>query len=109
MKKYKVKITAQAREQLAEIRSYIAYSLLAPTAAKNTVSAIVKEIKSLDSMPARIKLTSEEPWRSLGIRRMLVKKYYVYFWIDEKSGSIRVTSIVSAARNQREQLENMKL
>ncbi|MBQ9347437.1 MAG: type II toxin-antitoxin system RelE/ParE family toxin [Oscillibacter sp.] len=109
MKRYEIEITPQAEKQMAEIRSYIANILLSQSAAQNLLSVLRREIQSLDYMPARIKLTSEEPWRSQGIRRMLVKKYYVYFWIDEDNNCIHVTSVTYAARNQREQLENMKL
>ena len=109
MKTYKVRITRQAREHLRGIKKYIAEELLAPDAAKNTIAAIKKEIKSLDKMPERIKLTEEEPWRSEGIHRMRVKNYYVYFWIDDENDRVQVTSVVYVARNQAAQLIIMQM
>ncbi|MBQ9436989.1 MAG: type II toxin-antitoxin system RelE/ParE family toxin [Lachnospiraceae bacterium] len=109
MKTYTVRITRQAREHLRGIKKHIAEELLAPDAAKNTISAIKKEIKSLDKMPERIKLTDEEPWRSEGIHRMRVKNYYVYFWIDEENSKVQVTSVIYVARDQAAQLVLMKM
>ena len=63
MKIYTIRITRQARG----IKKYIAEVLLASDAARNTVSAIKKEIKSLDKMSDRIKLScrGENPTGSI--------------------------------------------
>ncbi|MBR1693271.1 MAG: type II toxin-antitoxin system RelE/ParE family toxin [Lachnospiraceae bacterium] len=108
MKTYTIRITRQAREHLRGIKDYITNTLLAPEAAQNTVSVLKKEIKSLSEMPERMKLTEEEPWHSAGIRRMRVKNYYVYFWIDEANRKVQVTSIICVARDQAAQLEMME-
>ncbi len=109
MKTYKVRITRQARNHLREIKAYITEMLRAPGTANNTISVLKKEIKSLSEMPERIKLTDEEPWRSEGVRRMRVKNYFVYFWIDEENGKVQVTSVVYVARDQAKQLEIMDM
>ena len=108
MKKYTVRITKQARDHLRGIKAYIANELLAPDAAQNTIATLKKEIKSLSEMPERIMLTDEEPWHSEGIRRMRVKNYYVYFWIDRDKSKVQVTSVIYIARNQTAQLELME-
>lgn len=109
MKNYTVRITRQAREHLREIKSHIANELLAPGAANNTIAALKQKIKSLSQMPERIKLTEEEPWRSEGVRRMRVKNYYVYFWIDKANRKVQVTSVIYVAREQAAQLELMEM
>lgn len=60
-------------------------------------------------MPNRIQMTEEEPWHSEAIRRMHVKNYYVYFWIDDINSIVQVTSVIYVARDQVDQLELMKL
>ena len=60
-------------------------------------------------MPERIKLAEEEPWRSEGIRRMRVKNYYVYFWIDEDNSKVQVTSVIYVSRDQSVQLAMMEM
>lgn len=109
MKTYTVRITRQAREHLRSIKTYITNELLAPDAAKNTLSALKKEIKSLSQMPERIKLTDEEPWKSEGIRRMRVKNYYIYFWIDNAHDKVQITSIIYVSRDQAAQLALMEM
>lgn len=108
MKNYVVRITRQAREHLRGIISYITNELLAPNAAQNTMNILRREIKGLSHMPERIKLTDEEPWRSEGVRRMRVKNYYVYFWIDEDNDRVQVIAVIYVARDQAAQLENVK-
>ena len=97
---YKVKITKQAKYYMRDICDYIAIKLNAPEAAKNLLATLKREIKSLNHFPARIKFTDEEPWRSKGIHRMIVKNYYVYFWINEIKKQVYITSVVFAKRNQ---------
>jgi len=109
MKTYKIKITRQAREQLKAIRKYISEILMAPEAAKNTMESIKREIKTLDKMPERIKLTDEEPWRSNGIHQMHVRNYYVYFFIDEDNKRVQVTAVIFVSRDQAKQLSLMKM
>lgn len=108
MKTYTVRITRQAKEHLWSIKEYIAKELLAPDAARNMIELLKKEIKSLSQMPERIKLTEELPWRNEGIRRMRVKNYYVYFWIDEKNDRVQIISVIYVARDQEKQLKLMK-
>lgn len=54
-------------------------------------------------------LTEEEPWHSMGIHRMTVGEYLVYFWIDEPEKKVQVTAVVYGRRDQREQLANMEM
>lgn len=97
---YYVKITTQAKEQLQEIRDYIAHELLAPEAAKNMLKLLGAEMASLANMPKRVKLVDEEPWRSEGVRVKAVKNYLVYFWINEPEMIVQVFAIIYAKRDQ---------
>ena len=104
MKEYEVKVTEYAENELRGIAQYILNELKAPQAAINTLQAIRKEIKTLNRMPARIHQTPEEPWKSFGIRRMPVRNFYVYFWIDDEAFRVQVTNVVYAGRDQKKQL-----
>jgi len=97
---YHVKITTQAKEQLQEIRDYIAHELLAPEAAKNMLMLLGAEMASLATMPKRVKLVDEEPWRSEGVRVKAVKNYLVYFWINEPEMTVQVFAVIYAKRDQ---------
>jgi len=100
MQKYHVKITRQAQEQLLEIRDYIQNTLLAPQSAAATLAALRSSIISLATMPGRIHLTDEDPWRSKGVRRMIIRNFYIYFWIDIKNLKVQVIAVTYARRDQ---------
>ena len=78
-KLYEARITPHAEQSMREIASYIAVDLMEPQTAVKLLRALKKAIDSLDIFPGRIHLTPEEPWHSLGIHRMAMKNYYVYF------------------------------
>ena len=105
MEQYHIRITRQAREHLRSIFRYIELELMAPTAATNTMQAIKGGILSLETMPQRIHLTPEEPWRSQGVRRKRVKNFYIYFWIDEERKKVQIIGVIYIKREQSKQLE----
>ena len=109
MEQYEVKITEYALEAMRGIAHYISYDLLAPQAAVNTLNAIRAEIRSLNTLPSRVALTDDEPWRSEGIHKMPVNNYLVYFWINEDEHIVQVTNVVYARRDQKNVLQDMPL
>lgn len=104
---YTVKFTSQAEEQLREIADYIRFTLQSPSTALKTLATLEKEILSLDLFPNRVPLTEEEPWRSQGFRKLSVKNYLVYFWVNEDEKKVQVTGVVYGRRDQREFLSNL--
>ena len=77
MDEYKVKITPQASAQMLEIFSYIKDTLKEPVIAEKLLDELQKSILSLNTMPKRIALTDEYPWRSYGVHKMSVKNFLV--------------------------------
>ena len=106
---YQVRITAQAQEQLREIRDYITNELLAPDAAQNMLGLLASEMASLSRMPGRVRLVDEEPWRSEGVRMKAVRDYLVYFWIDEEKKVVQVFAVIYARRDQTTALIHMSM
>ena len=105
MEAYKVRITKQAKEHLILIRVYISTELKQPTIAKEIIRVLKAEIYSLEYMPHRIRCIDEEPWRDLGFRKVKVKNYYLYFWINENKKEVDVIAIIYVKMNQVKQLE----
>jgi len=108
-KQYKVRVTPHAEQSLQSIGQYIAVQLSEPQIAVQLLRSISDAVKRLQFLPERIHLTPESPWREMGIRRMLVKNYYIYFWIDEQNTCVHITDIIYAKRDQREQLAIMPI
>lgn len=107
MDKYKIKLTKQATENLQIIRDYISIELKAPDAAKNMLKILKKKIFSLETMPQRIKCVNEKPWHDLGFRKVKVKNYYIYFWIDENKRTIQINAIIYIKRDKNNLLEQL--
>ena len=103
MDEYKVRITPQASEQMFEIFSYIKNSLNEPVVAEKLLDNLQKSIFSLDTMPKRVALIDEEPWRSQGVHKMPVKNFIVYFWINEELKEVHIITVIYGRRNQLEQ------
>ena len=106
--KYTIRITRQAMAHLQEIRRYIEVELAAPDAALNTIRTIRAEIAKLSYMPQKIKTIDEKPWKDEGIRKIRVKNYYVYFWIDEEHRKVQIIAVIYVKMDQVNQLIMMK-
>lgn len=104
---YEVKITRQAKEQMVEIVDYISGELLAPDAAIHLLDKIENNIMSLSELPERFQLIEEEPWRSEGIRKLVVHNFLVYYWINEMDYKVQVISVIYDKRDQLEQLKKI--
>lgn len=107
MDEYKIKVTRQAKEHLALIREYIATELQAQIVAKRMLELLKSEMMSLQTMPYRVKLISEQPWCELGFRRIRVKNYYVYFCVDDSRKEVQILAVIYVRRDQTKQLEEL--
>ena len=107
MDEYKIKVTRQAKEHLELIREYIATELQAPIVAKRMLELLKSEMMSLQTMPYRVKLIGEQPWCEIGFRRIRVKNYYIYFWVDENRKEVQILAVIYVRRDQTKQLEEL--
>jgi len=99
MSLWQVVYSEQARLNLRNIYEYIAYDLLVPETAKKQAERIMKAIESLDDMPERNPLYEKEPWRSRGLRKLIVDNYITFYLPIEKSKQILIVSIMYGGRN----------
>lgn len=107
--KYEIKVTRQALEQMREIAHYISYDLMAPEAADNLLDDLKASILKLSVLLKKYPLIEEEPWRSEGVRKIVVKNFLVYYWIDEEYNKVQVTAVIYSKRDQIKQLKNMEM
>lgn len=107
MKTYEVKITKMAYGYMKEIVSYISNKLFAPDAANNLLNKLQEAISGLSTAPAKYTLVDEEPWRSEGVRKIVVKSFLIYYWIDEPNSKVQVTGVIYGRRTQLVQLAKL--
>lgn len=98
--------TEKARQDLHSIHDYIAYELLAPDTARRMTERIMRDIRTLESMPERNALYKEEPWHSQGLRFLPVKNYLVFYVIGHGPDTVFIVRIMYGGRDISRQLED---
>jgi len=99
MKQWKVVLSEPAEADIDGIYAYIADTLLEPTTAWRQIERINNAILTLDRMPERFPVYAEEPWHSLGVRRLLVDNYSVFFLLHGASDTVSVVAVMYSRRN----------
>lgn len=109
MNEYEVRVTRQALEQMKDIVHYISNDLMAPDVANKLLDKMRAEITKLLSFPKKYALIDEEPWRTEGIRKIVVKNFLIYYWVDDENNRVQVTAVIYSRRDQVRQLANMDM
>ena len=91
---YRIQYSPAALDDLKDIYAYLAYELKAPSTAKNQVNRINAEIGSLDFMPCRYEQVDWEPWKSMGMRKVPVNNFVVFYKVDLDAMTVTVFRIV---------------
>ena len=96
---YSVIYSPEARSDIKEIYSYIAFELLVPDTAGGQVNRIRKTIRSLDFMPSRNPIVDWEPWKSMGMHKALVDNFVVFYMVDTVAFTVTIIRIVYGGRD----------
>jgi toxin ParE1/3/4 len=96
-KKYKLKVTELAFEDLSEIFYYISENLRAPMAASKLMNEIENKIQSLCVFPYKSPLSSDDMLKQKGYHKLVVENYIVLYIVDEKSMRVIVARVFYGA------------
>lgn len=90
--KFKVNVSKQADSDLRSIYEYIAFTLKSPSNAVRQLDRLEKKIFGLDEYPERFQQYQREPWKSRGLRFMVVNHYIVFYIpnLEKKVGILRI-------------------
>lgn len=99
MKKYKVLMTQPTANDLKGIADYIAGELKEPAIARKLVSTIKAGVMSLEQMPTRYALVTDEKLAFRGIRKLMVDNYIIFYVISEKDATVTIIRILYGKRN----------
>ena len=97
--KYTVNLSAEAEKDINDIYEYIAIALGEKQIAVNMINFLEKNILSLDEMPGRYKIYESEPWKSRGVHIMPVKKYLVFYVVDENKKAVNIFRVIYGSRD----------
>jgi len=96
---YQLTITAPAEIDMTEIGLYISEELHSPEAALDLLDEIDRQIISLEEMPKRYALVSDERLAGQGIRFIPVKNYLVFYYVDEEPEVVVITRVLYGKRD----------
>lgn len=108
MSQWRIDYTDEAENDLSDIYSYIAYSLLSPDSADGQVERIMRAVDELDHMPLRYEVYADEPWRSIGLRQMIVDNYSVLYYPHEDSHVVGIIRIMYRPSDKSSRMRNKR-
>lgn len=95
---FKVIYTQRASKDLFNIFRYIAEELKVPETAKKSILKIMEQV-SLSEMPHRNPLYDKEPWKSRGLRKLIVDNFIAFYITNEKLNQVVILAIIYGGRN----------
>lgn len=95
MNEYAVNIADTALADMEALYDYIANVKLSPENAMRQYNRIADALLTLDMFPDRFGVLASEPEHSLGIHRMIVDNFLIYYVIDP--GVVTVTDVLYGA------------
>ena len=107
--RYKLIILPEAQHDIRNTVLHIARELAAPQAAFNLREEFQKGINSLLEMPKRFKTVDEQPWKDVGLRRLIDKNYYVYYIADDEIMTVKIIALICTRMNQENQMSDRKM
>jgi len=99
MANYKVIFEESAQNDMDGIFHYISEEAMMPAAAVKTIENIKDEIYYYLSYMPLFPLADDKRLARKGVRKMVVKKYLVFFVVDENENTVNVIHIIHGARN----------
>lgn len=96
---YRIIVLPQAKERLIEIGRYISQVLMEPVTASGYVDEIEEAIKTLSELPKRIRLVDDEELRALGVRKLIVKSFLVYYTVYDENKTVYINDIIYSRSN----------
>ncbi|MFC2661562.1 MAG: type II toxin-antitoxin system RelE/ParE family toxin [Eubacterium sp.] len=109
MDDYRVVVTEHAVSAMEEIRNYISDVLMNPGAAIEHMKLFVTEIQRLSDNPGRLKPIDEQPWHDIGVRKIRVKNFYIYYWVEDEKHIVHITDVIYVRSDQPKKLDKMPM
>jgi len=97
--RYKIEIENAAERDMYNILSYITETLKEPASALRLYTSIKEQIVKLSTMPERNSIVDDQPYASIGVRRLFIENYVLFYVIDEP---VLTVHIIRVLYNRRE-------
>ena len=107
MIKYKIIIAPKADKQIKDLFNCALIQLLNEQVAHSILDSIEKGIRELEYFPESHPLISDEPWRTIGIRKKIVKAYIIYYYVKKDAQTVYVLMLAHSKMDQMRQLKEI--
>ncbi|EIK77542.1 RelE/ParE family toxin [Bifidobacteriaceae bacterium NR019] len=108
MSSFNILVTQDAENDLKNIRDYIASNISKKTSVR-IINLIKSSIERLSLFPQFAPAVKYEPWNSLGVRRIVVKNFLVYYRVVLEENTVYILKVTYGRRNQQTVLEQIDL
>lgn len=109
MTKYNIEIENAAERDMYDVLSYITETLKEPALALRLYKSIKEQISKLSTMLARNRVVDDQPYASIGVRRLFVENYVVFYVIDETVLTVHVIRVLYNRREWQSILDSRDL
>ncbi|MBO4650408.1 MAG: type II toxin-antitoxin system RelE/ParE family toxin [Clostridiales bacterium] len=96
---YKVLYSPAAKDDLRGIYRYIAVDLVEPGFARKQIDRIREKIRNLGAFPKKHQAVDWEPWASMGMRRIPVDNYVVFYLVNDSHNQVMIVRIFYGGRD----------
>ena len=96
---YKIEYLPLAAQDLVDIAAYINQKLCNPQAAEALANLLIKEIDNLSSFPYLHELYISSYPLKHEYRKLTVKNYLVFYWIDEAKKLVTISRVLYGKRD----------
>ncbi len=97
---YKYRIIKEAKQDIEDIVNHISTVLCNPEAAGDFLNEFDRKMDIVCENPKIGTIVTNEFFIRDNVRRIIVKNYYVYYFIDDQNKIINVTRVVYNRRDQ---------
>ncbi|RFT28592.1 addiction module toxin RelE [Bifidobacteriaceae bacterium VN003] len=108
MSSFNILVTQDAENDLKNIRDYIASNISKKTSVR-IINLIKSSIERLSLFPQFAPAVKYGPWNSLGMRRIVVKNFLVYYRVVLEENTVYILKVTYGRRNQQTVLEQIDL
>lgn len=94
VKLYRIEMTELAEQDLEDAGDYIAFELLNPKAALDTVQGIRTQINGLEYFPERNELDEDPILATFGVRMDYYRNYKIYYVVNSETYMVYIIRIL---------------
>ena len=99
---YKIRVTAEAHEDIEQTIKYIAEKLQNSSAATSFANDVMESYVNLSENPFMYALCSDPYLAGKGYRKIVIKNYIILYRIDREQNIVYIIRVIYGGRNYTE-------